>query len=267
MSRKLLSQQSEVSERYLANLEQGKGNISISLLRQVADALNAGIAELLPFSEKRTPEQALINDFISRLDRKDQRAALEVLYTHFSNLNSAKNRIALIGLRGAGKTTLGHLLEEREKLPFIRLSSKIETISGMPLAELMSLAGQQGYRRLEEKALFETMNEYHSCCIETGGSFVSESKAFNLLLTNCLVIWVKTEPDEYMNRVIQQGDMRPMMDIENAMSDLREILDERTPYYEQAHITIDTTGKTPKQSYEELQEKIALYRSASGSTG
>ena len=122
----------------------------------------------------------------------------------------------------------------------------------MPVSEILNLSGQTGYRRLEEKALFKTFDEHDSYCIETGGSIVSEMKGLNLLLTSCLVIWVKTSPEEYMNRVVKQGDLRPMQDNTDAMEDLRAILVERTPYYEQAHITIETSGKSVEESYDEL---------------
>lgn len=260
MSRKLLSKHSDVSERYLANLEQGCGNISINLLRQVADALNTSIGDILPSSKRLTPEQTLINDFVSRMQRNDQRATLQMLYQKFSNLANTHTRIALIGLRGAGKTTIGEVLEKEQKLPLVRLSAKIEAMAGIPLSEILNLSGQQGYRRLEEKALYETLNENDSCCIEAGGSIVSEFKGLNLLMTTCLVVWVKTTPEEHMERVIKQGDLRPIIDNEDAMADLKAILEERTPYYEQAHITLDTTGKTPQESYAELMVKIHEYK-------
>ena len=252
MTRKMLAHDSSVSERYLANIEQGNGNISINLLRQVAGALRTELAELLPSSTKQTPEQSLINEFIGRLSHKEQQAALQTLYQQFSSLADSHTRIALIGLRGAGKTTLGQLLNKRQQLPFIRLASEIESIGGMAISEILALSGQAGYRRLEEKALFRTLNEYDSCCIETGGSIVSEPKELNLLLTTCLVIWVRATPEEHMDRVIAQGDLRPMANNNDAMEDLRRILKERNPYYGKAHAVLDTSGKSIEQSYSEL---------------
>ncbi len=269
MSRKILAHDSSVSERYLANLEQGKGNISINLLRKVARALRTELAELLPSGIKQTPEQSLINEFVSRLSREEQQSALQMLYQQFSCLGEGQTRIALIGLRGAGKTTLGKLLQERQKLPFVRLVEEIEAVGGMEVSEIMALSGQAGYRRLEEKALFKTLNDHESVCIETGGSIVSELKKLNLLLTTCLVIWVKATPEEHMERVIAQGDLRPMANNDDAMDDLRRILTERVPYYEKAHAILDTSGKTVEQSYSELialiQEQSSLI-SAVGST-
>ena len=252
MTRKMLARDSSVSERYLANLEQGEGNISINLLRQVANALHTDPAKLLPTTDKLTPEQSLINGFIARLSRQEQQTALKMLYQQFSNLNSNQTRIALIGMRGAGKSTFGKLLQERQNLPFIKLVDIIESIGGMSIPEILELSGQSGYRRLEEEALYRTLNEHNSCSIEAGGSIVSEANELNILLTSCLVIWVKTSPQEHMDRVIAQGDFRPMADNKFAMNDLKSILAERTPYYEQAHAILDTTGKTVEQSYADL---------------
>ncbi|MCP3675145.1 MAG: helix-turn-helix transcriptional regulator [Gammaproteobacteria bacterium] len=256
MTRKMLARDSSVSERYLANLEQGQGNISINLLRQVANALHTQPAKLLPTTDKLSPEQSLINEFLTRLSRDDQQTALKMLYQRFSSVDSYQTRIALIGMRGAGKTTLGKLLKERQNLHFVKLVDVIESIGGMSVPEILELSGQSGYRRLEEDALFRTLNDHHSCCIEAGGSIVSEANELNILLTSCLVIWVKTSPQEHMDRVIAQGDFRPMADNKYAMNDLESILIERTPYYEQAHAILDTTSKTIDQSYDDLLQII-----------
>lgn len=256
MTRKMLAKDSAVSERYLANLEQGEGNISINLLRQVADALHTQPAKLLDDNKSQNPEQSLIIDFISRLSRKEQQTTLKILYQQFSNHEIMQNRIALVGMRGAGKSTLGTLLEERRELSFIKLVDVIESLAGMSVPEILEFSGQPGYRRLEADALFNTLNDHETCCLEAGGSIVSDANELNILLTSCLVIWVKTTPQEHMDRVIAQGDMRPMADNKYAMSDLKRILIERTPYYEQAHAILDTSGKTIEQTYAELIEII-----------
>jgi len=260
MTRKMLARDSSISERYLADIEQGKGNISINLLRQVSQALATNLEELLPKATKQTPELSLINEFISHLSRDKQQAALQMLYQKFSSLRNEKTRIALIGLRGAGKTTLGKLLRKRQNLPFIQLAQEIETIGGMPISEILELSGQSGYRRLEEKALFTALNEHESCCIETGGSIVAELKNLNILLSTCLVIWIRTSPNEHMERVVNQGDLRPMANNNDAMEDLEAILEERTPYYEKADAILDTSGKTIEQSYKELIKIIQEHK-------
>ena len=264
MTRKMLANDSKVSERYLANLEQGKGNISISLLRQVSNALNVSVTELIPSLNKQTPEQSLINEFINCLSQHEQKIALDILHYKFTTKGKQnKTRIALIGLRGAGKTTLGNLLYQRENIPFIRLAKEIESLAGMPVAEIFSLSGQQRYRRLEEQALVQTINLYDCCCIETGGSIVSQLKDFNLMLTTCIVIWIKASPTEHMERVIAQGDMRPMTNNTDAMADLEQILTERTPFYEKAHATLDTSNKTVEESFSELLTLIDVYNAES----
>ncbi|MCP4413381.1 MAG: helix-turn-helix transcriptional regulator [Gammaproteobacteria bacterium] len=266
MTRKMLAKDSAVSERYLANLEQGEGNISINLLRQVANALHTEPAKLLDNNETQNPEKSLIIDFISRLSRKEQQTTLKILYKQFSNPQNMQNRIALVGMRGAGKSTMGSLLEERRELSFIKLVDVIESLAGMSVPEIQEFSGQAGYRRLEADALFNTLNDHDTCCLEAGGSIVSDANELNILLTSCLVIWVKATPQEHMDRVIAQGDMRPMANNKYAMSDLERILIERTPYYKQAHAILDTSGKTIEQTYEELVEIIDNLQNLTGNT-
>ena len=256
MTRKNLAHDSGVSERYLANLEQGNGNISISLLRQIAGALNTEVSDLVSSNAQRSPELSLITQFVSELPPMEQQAALQLLYEKFTVRSGAQKRVVLIGLRGAGKTTLGKLLEQRSNHPFIKLVDEVEKLAGMSISEIFSLSGQSGYQRLEERALINTLDEYQSCCIETGGSIVSEPKALNILLTSCFVVWVKATPEEHMQRVINQGDMRPMANNKEAMADLRQILSERRPFYKKASAVLDTSGKSVEESYLELEQMI-----------
>ena len=251
MTRKMLAADSAVSERYLAQLEQGKGNISIGLLQRVAKALRTDAGELLRGGNEITAEQVLINELIQRLDNDDQHRALQLLYQNFSTSGDCK-RIALVGMRGAGKTSLGSLLAEHLDVPFIQLGTEIEKLAGMPVAEILSLSGQDGYRRFEEKALFDVLARLERCVIETGGSIVSETSLFNVLLTSCHVVWIKASPEEHMQRVIDQGDMRPIQSNDHAMADLRRILDARNPFYAQSHTTIDTSGNKLEDSFQEL---------------
>ena len=251
MTRKMLAADSAVSERYLAQLEQGKGNISIGLLQRVAAALRTDAGELLRGGHEITAEQVLINELVQGLDNDDQQRALQLLYQSFSARNNCR-RIALVGMRGAGKTSLGSRLAEHLEVPFIQLVTEIEKLAGMPVSEILSLSGQDGYRRLEERALFDTLSRQEKCVIETGGSIVSETALFNALLTTCHVVWIKTSPEEHMQRVIDQGDMRPIESNDHAMADLRRILEAREPFYAQSHAIIDTSGSSLEESLRQL---------------
>ena len=256
MTRKMLAVDSAVSERYLAQLEQGHGNISIALLQRVAWALRADLGELLLTGNEITAEQVLINELTQQLSGDDQRRALQLLHRNFAASHDCR-RIALVGMRGAGKTSLGRRLAEKLDVPFIQLVTEIETLSGMPVAEILSLSGQDGYRRLEEKALFDVLARLEKCVIETGGSIVSETSLFNVLLTTCHVVWIKTSPEEHMQRVIDQGDLRPIESNDDAMADLRRILEAREPYYVQSHLIIDTSGSKLEDSFQQLTESLS----------
>jgi XRE family transcriptional regulator, aerobic/anaerobic benzoate catabolism transcriptional regulator len=256
MTRKMLAVDSAVSERYLAQLEQGKGNISIGLLQRVATALRTDIADLLQTGNEITAEQVLIDELVQGLDNDDQHRALQLLYQNFSATQNCK-RIALVGMRGAGKTSLGNRLAEHLEVPFVQMGTEIEKLAGMPVAEILSLSGQDGYRRLEEKALLDVLARLEKCVIETGGSIVSESSVFNVLLTTCRVVWIKALPEEHMQRVMDQGDMRPIESNDHAMADLRRILEAREPFYVQAHAVIDTSGSSLEESFRQLTEALS----------
>ncbi len=251
MTRKMLAADSAVSERYLAQLEQGQGNISIGLLQRVALALRTDLVALVRGDREQSAEQVLINELVQRLDADDQHRALELLYQNFASSQECR-RIALVGMRGAGKTSLGSRVAERLDVPFVQLVTEIEKIGGMPVGEILSLSGQDGYRSLEERALFDVLARMEKCVIETGGSIVSETRLLNTLLTTCHVVWIKAAPEEHMQRVIDQGDMRPMQSNDDAMASLQRILEAREPFYAQAHTIIDTTGNDLDHSYGQL---------------
>jgi XRE family aerobic/anaerobic benzoate catabolism transcriptional regulator len=256
MTRKMLAADSSVSERYLAQLEQGQGNISIGLLQRVAKALRTDLGEVLRGGNDVSAEQVLINELIQRLDSNGQHRALQLLYQNFSATQDCR-RIALVGMRGAGKTSLGSRLAEHLDIPFVQLVTEIEKLGGMPVAEILSLSGQDGYRRLEEKALLDVLARLEKCVIETGGSIVSETNLLNALLTTCHVVWIKASPEEHMQRVIDQGDMRPMQSNDDAMADLRRILEAREPFYAQSHAIIDTAGNDLEDSFQQLVDLLS----------
>ena len=252
MTRKALARDSQVSERYLAQLEQGRGNISIMLLARVAAALRTDLSDLLRMREEHTAEEVLISDLLRDLSPDTHKAFLQMLSENFSVPVESRRRIALIGLRGAGKTSQGHILAEKLDVPFVHLGSEIELIAGMSTSEIFSLSGQAGYRRLEEKALMQTLREYDRCVLETGGSIVTDPKLLNTLLSTCFVVWLHARPDEYMRRLVEQGDVRPMESQEDAMSDLRRILSERNELWATAHASIDTNDKSIEDCVTEL---------------
>jgi len=252
MTRKALAVDSDVSERYLAKLEQGLGNISVVLLGRVAAALRTEVSELLRMRQRHTAEEVLISDLLRDMSPDTHKAFLQVSSAQFAAPLDARRRIALVGLRGAGKTSQGRLLARRLEIPFVHLGSEIELLAGMSASEIFSLSGQSGYRRLEEKALMQTLREHDRCVLETGGSIVTDTSLLNTLLTTCFVVWLYTFPEEYIRRLVAEGDVRPMQNQDDAMSDLRRILAEREEFYSKAHASIDTSNKTVEECVIEL---------------
>ncbi len=256
MARKILSQNADVSERYLAQLEAGEGNASVLLLRSVARALGMPLTDLLE-PRVSSVEQRLIRRFLERLPEHRLEDVVFRLMRDFGHEESArKKRLALVGLRGAGKTTLGAALAKELGCPFVELDREIEREAGISLSEVFLLYGQAGYRRIERRCL-ERMIELHPEMVMTvGGGIVSEPETFNLLLLNCFTVWVKAAPDEHMSRVVAQGDLRPMQGNAEAMEDLTRILEAREPLYRKADIMLDTSGERPEQSLLRLREAI-----------
>ena len=258
MSRKLLAHHARISERYLTQLESGKGNVSILLLRQIAAALNLPLARLVEDAPP-SPEMTLVQQFLSRLSPSQLTAAYESLTSRFAADAgpSRVRRIALVGLRGAGKTTLGASLGKEMEVPFFELDREIERLSGTSLGAVIELYGQTAYRRYELQALQELLATTPQFVLATGGSIVSEAATYELLLRSCLTIWVRTTPEEHMRRVVEQGDLRPMGESKQAMTDLRRILEERSELYGRADLTIDTTGIAPRKSVQTLLAQIS----------
>src|ERR1700720_2915484 len=222
-TRRALARDAGVSERHLAQLESGEGNVSVVLLRRIATALGVSLADLFA-AEANEPAQ--------------------------------RERIALIGLRGAGKSTLGARLASQMSLPFIELDREIEKDTGMPLAEIFSLYGQSGYRAIEKRTLERVVKQHDRAVFSVGGGVVSEKETYDYLLSNCYTVWIKARPEEHMARVIAQGDLRAIAGGNQAMDDLRRILEAREPLYRKADMYLDTSGSSVDESFAKLKAAL-----------
>lgn len=260
MSRKVLARDSKISERYLAQLEAGQANCSIMLLRRMAKAIGVQLTEFVDARVERPLEAVLLEQFLGRLTLAQLSDARALLTAHFEGKTSArrKQRIAFVGLRGAGKSTLGQMLAERLSVPFLELDRIVEQKNGMSLGEMFELFGQEAFRRSERAALEATLSNNPSFVMATGGGIVAEPATYELLLTSCLTVWVRASPQEHMQRVMKQGDLRPMGNSTGAMDDLLAILRSREPLYAKADVVLDTAGKTPRQSLEDLEALLGL---------
>jgi len=222
LSRKAAAARARVSERHWANLETGVGNASILVLLQVAKALQCSLVTLL----EEAPEAG----------------------------HMRQQHIALIGLRGAGKSTLGQRLAQELGYVFVELSRLIENLAGCSISEIHGLYGPQAYRRYERRALEDTLAQHPYAVLATPGGLVSEEATFNLLLAQCFTIWLQATPEDHMARVLAQGDTRPMASSNEAMQDLRRILSSRSPFYAKADLHVDTSLQPLEESFQALKK-------------
>ncbi len=262
LTRKGLAKAAHVSERHVANIEMGVGNASVQFLRQLAQALSCSLAELVGDETTSSPEWLMIREILrgrSEPDLMRSRNALAALFGAPASEAARRQRIALVGLRGAGKSTLGRALAERENLPFVELNRSIEALAGCTLPEIHSLYGPAAYRRYERRALEEAIAQHPRAVIATPGGIVSDPATFNLLLAHCYTVWVRATPEEHMSRVLAQGDTRPMADNRGnaeAMNDLRRILDSRAAFYSKADAVFNTSEMSPDAASAGLRKQL-----------
>ena len=260
MTRKALAADSGLSERFLADVESGKGNVSINSLEAVAGALNITVIDLLQDAARLA--LARNHGLLSRLDDSQLDQAYGLLGSSFglSDDLSREQRVALIGLRGAGKSTLGAQLATERGVPFIELDREIEREAGTSMNEILLLHGQAGYRRYERRALLRIAEEHpDGVVMTTGGSIVSEQETFDLLQSRFYCVWLKASPEEHMVRVVAQGDMRPFDSngaSHEALEDIRRILASREVLYARADAVVDTAARTLKQSIADLKRAV-----------
>ncbi len=259
LTRKALAEASEVSERYLANLEYGVGNASVLVLLQIAQALHTSLAELLGDFTTATPEWLMLRAELERCDdatlKRVRQSVAGVLGK--SAIDSAKDRrIALIGLRGAGKSTLGKKLADELGFPFIELGRDIEALAGCAVHEIQGLYGINAYRRYERRALEQAIAKHNDAVIATPGGLVSDTASFNLLLSRCTTVWLQATPEDHMRRVREQGDLRPMAASKEAMEDLKSIIEGRRAFYSKADFVLNTSETPIELGVKKLSQMV-----------
>ncbi|MDO9610914.1 MAG: helix-turn-helix transcriptional regulator [Serpentinimonas sp.] len=259
MTRKALAQTAAISERHLANLEYGDGNVSILLLLQVAQALRCPLAELLGDVTTQSAEWLLIRELLEGRDEaalRRVRTTLADLLGTGSTSGPRSHRVALIGLRGAGKSTLGKMLADDLAYPFLEISREIEKFAGCSVSEIQGLYGQTAYRRYERRAVEEAIQLYPEAVLATPGGLVSDAATFNLLLAHCTTVWLQADPQDHMSRVLAQGDPRPMAASLEAMEDLKNILAGRSELYASAQIQVNTSAQPLDQTFTLLRQQV-----------
>lgn len=259
LTRKALARMADVSERHLANVESGVGNASIQFLRQLTLVLNCTLAEMIGDETASSPEWLMIREILrgrSEAELAQGRAALTDIFDTPTSESARRQRVALIGLRGAGKSSLGQMLADNWMVPFVELNRQIETMAGCSIAEIHALYGPTAYRRYEYRALEDAIRRFPSAVIATPGGIVSDPATFNLLLSHCYTVWLKASPEEHMGRVLAQGDSRPMSGNREAMEDLKRILESRAQFYSKADQTFDTSDMAQEAAFVGLVDQL-----------
>jgi XRE family aerobic/anaerobic benzoate catabolism transcriptional regulator len=266
MTRRQLALASQTSERYLAQIESGVGNPSVSVLRAIAQALDLPCSALLPEAGARTAALGAILDLLAQVPEGELPALAKEIETRVARPGHADRarRIALIGLRGAGKSTLGRMLAQHLSWPFIELDRLVEEDYGASIPDLIEMAGTATFRRHERSALDRIITAHDAAIITTAGGIVSNQETYALLLRRAHTIWIKARPEDHMSRVMAQGDFRPMAQNRAAMADLVAILEARRTDYARAEAEIDTSGDAVEQSFAKLLQTVTALLALEG---
>jgi XRE family transcriptional regulator, aerobic/anaerobic benzoate catabolism transcriptional regulator len=259
LTRKGLAEVASVSERYLGNLETGRGNPSLLMLHEIARALQCSLAELIGDATTSSPEWLMIRELLGTRSEDDLRRARIAIGDAIGvprQRTGSSQKVALIGLRGAGKSTLGRMLADDLDVPFVELSKEIERIAGLSIREIHDLYGPTAYRRYERRAVEEALQISPELVLATPGGLVSEPAAFNMLLSHCVTVWLRASPEDHMNRVVQQGDLRPMAGQAEAMDDLKRILESRSAFYGKADMTLNTSAQPLDATFSQLRTMV-----------
>lgn len=259
LSRKTLARRADVSERHLQNIELGTGNVSIQFLRQLSQVLNCRLVEMIGDETISSTEWLKIREILRGRTEPELAQACAALIDTFqkpSSESARRQRVAFVGLRGAGKSTLGRMLADNWMVPFIELERQIEAAAGCNIPEIHALYGSAGYRRYEYRALEEAIRRFPRAVIATPGGIVSEPATFNLLLSHCYTVWLKAAPEEYMERGLSQCDSRLRADSQEAMDDLKNLIESRAPFYSQADETFDTGDVTQEAAFLSLVDQL-----------
>jgi XRE family transcriptional regulator, aerobic/anaerobic benzoate catabolism transcriptional regulator len=252
LTRKQVATASGASERYLAHLEAGTGNPSVEMLLAIAGALHVAVADLLPQGGERSKERALAANILRRLPRDRLDAVIDWMQKPAMPSSGKANRIALVGLRGAGKSSLGSALAARLHMPFFEISKEVERTYGGAVSLLIELNGQSALRRYEAEVLEVLCRENAAAIIAAPGGIVADGPLYDTLLASTHTIWLEARPEDHMSRVVAQGDLRPMSGARGAMEDLKSILAARSADYGRADATLDTS----KQNFERTVDRL-----------
>jgi XRE family transcriptional regulator, aerobic/anaerobic benzoate catabolism transcriptional regulator len=258
MTRRQLAHASLTSERYLAQIESGGGNPSVSVLRAIAQALDLPPAALLPGTAERSAALGPVIDLIAQVPEGELPALAKEIGARIASRADADRarRIALVGLRGAGKSTLGRMLAQHLGWPFIELDRRVEEDYGASIPDLIEMAGTATFRRHERSALQRVIAEHEAAIVTTAGGIVADPDTYALLLRRTHTVWIKARPEEHMSRVMAQGDFRPMAQNREAMADLVAILEARRADYARAEAEVDTAGDAVEQSFAKLLQVV-----------